>query len=101
MVKARTGKGIFERYNHVISDFTGETETGVALGSYQDLLKKLSAITDMTELEIFKTACYEKGFGWSEHNIERHYDLYTKTGEIPNYVEAFLDDGKESILRRF
>ena len=75
-------------------------ENGLLQVDYRKLLEKLCKITGKTTLEIFLLARDEKGFGWSDEHVEKHLSIYIKSGcqELPNYVEAFLDDGKKFII---
>ena len=64
------------------------------------LFYKLCKVSEKTPLEIFKTARTEKGFGWEDSSVERHLEMWIANGcdELPNYVESFLNDGKEYII---
>ena len=68
--------------------------------SYTKLFYKLCKVSEKTPLELFKTARTEKGFGWEDSSVERHCDMWIANGckELPNYVEVFLDDGKDYII---
>jgi hypothetical protein len=75
-------------------------DSGLLQVDYRKLLEKLCKLTGKTPLEIFLLARDEKGFGWSDENVEKHLSIYIKSGcqELPNYVEVFLDDGKKHII---
>jgi hypothetical protein len=68
--------------------------------SYFTLIEKLHQITDMERVDIFKLARTEMGFGFSDDQVEKHFTRYVESGhqEIPNYVEAFLDKGRDHII---
>jgi hypothetical protein len=81
-------------------EFEGKT-------NYQALFDKLVRVAKDQGLinmpsDIFKIACKEKGFGWSDEHCERDFDKWMKYGfrddSLPNYVELFLEDGKEYII---
>lgn len=68
--------------------------------NYTKLFYKLCKLSEKTPLDIFKTARTEKGFGWPDSSVERHCQMWLDNGckELPNYVEVFLDDGKDYII---
>ena len=72
--------------------------------NYQDLFLKFVKITGMKPLEAFKLARTHMGFGLSDHRVEMDFDIFTrnisggKLSDLPNYVEAFLEQGKEKII---
>ena len=60
-----------------------------------EYLWKLKQITGKSEYELFHIAAEEKG--WPEYQVERHFKRYLENQTLPNYVKAFLEDGKEYI----
>jgi len=72
--------------------------------NYQDLFLKFVKITGMKPLEAFKLARTHMGFGLSDRRVEMDFDIFTrnisggKLSDLPNYVEAFLEQGKEKII---
>jgi len=66
---------------------------------YQYMFEKLCQVYEKTPLEMFKIARDEMGFGWSDERVEIHLSRWIKYGckdeDLPNYVEAFIDKGKE------
>lgn len=66
---------------------------------YRSLFVKLVKIRPESELELFIIARKEMGFGYSDKVVEQHYEKYQKTRDLPNYVEAFVEKGKDYILK--
>lgn len=98
ILKASGKKGIFDRYRKFIfKEKDVDAEAGVDL-DYPDLFKKFLSLTNMTPLDVFLTCRTEKGFGHSDDKVRHHLSWYTKTGELPNYVESFLEDGRNFII---
>ena len=60
-----------------------------------EYLWKLKQITGKSEYEIFQLAAEEKG--WPMYQVERHFKRYVEDQTLPDYVKAFLEDGKEHI----
>ena len=63
---------------------------------YKLLFVKLCNMQKLTPLELFKVARKETGFGWSDTEVQRHFDRWIAEGQVefPNYVELFLDKVK-------
>ena len=59
------------------------------------LFKTFCQRSGMSGQDAFKLACHEMGFGFSNANIENHYEKFLGTGELHNYVESFLEKGKD------
>ena len=102
MIKAKTGKSMFQRHQERMQQLIGEAEAKQTGDVTDDrfLLNKLCQITDMTILDVFLTARDEMGFGHSDEKVQRHAELCAnnRERELPNYVEAFLEKGKDYIL---
>ena len=95
MSKALTGKTLRERLRERM---TGEPiEVGIHETDYAALLAKFCKLTGMTQSEVFLLARTEKGFGHSDEKVRHHLSWYVKNGELPNYVESFLEDGRNFI----
>ena len=60
-----------------------------------EYLWKFKCITGKSEYEIFHIAAEEKG--WPRYQVERHFKRYLEDQTLPDYVIAFLEDGKEHI----
>ncbi len=60
-----------------------------------EYLWKLKCITGKSEYEIFHIAAEEKG--WPRYHVEKHFNRYLADQTLPEYVKAFLEDGKEHI----
>ena len=97
-VKAYSGKGLFERYMEMVMKATNGKAHHKDDPQY--LFEKLCQKADMKPIEVFKIARTEMGFGWSDAQVEKHLEKYVGEGckELPNYVEAFVEKGKEHIL---
>lgn len=67
---------------------------------YQALFGKFCRVTGMDPVEAFKLARDHMGFGFSNEQVSLHFDAYLQSNctQVPNYVEAFLDQGKEYII---
>ena len=63
--------------------------------TFNEYLWKLKQISGKSEYELFRIAAEEKG--WPEYQVERHFKRYLENQTIPNYVQEFLEDGKEYI----
>lgn len=68
---------------------------------YADLANRFSIITGVDPLGLFKLASKDRGFGWSENEIERHYLRFCEDREFPNYVELFLDHEEQNINENY
>ena len=97
MMKARGKKGLIDLIRNRSAD-DNVTEVGIKDLDYQALFIKFIALTGMTSLDAFLMARTEKGFGHSDEKVRHHLKWYTKTGELPNYVESFLEDGRNFIV---
>jgi hypothetical protein len=102
MVKARTGRGLFERF---LSGIKGQSISSMVQEKMDEqlppevkLFKTFCERAEMKGYDAFKLACREMGFGFSDVNIGNHYEKFLKTGELPNYVESFLEKGKDYLL---
>ena len=94
-LKALTGKGLWDRYLQQVMPKRDTDDS-------QYLFELLCRQTDKKPIEIFKIARTEMGFGWCDEQVKKHLETYVGGGckELPNYVEAFVDKGKEYILRK-
>jgi hypothetical protein len=63
--------------------------------TYHDYLWKLKCITGKSEYELFRIAAEEKG--WPGYQVDMHFKRYLKDQTLPDYVKAFLEDGREHI----
>ena len=61
----------------------------------QDYLWKLKQITGKSEYELFHLAAEEKE--WPSYQVEKHFNRYLADQSLPDYVKAFLEDGREYI----
>jgi hypothetical protein len=105
MCKTTFGKNIIDVLQHISSGNSlmelqnDSIISGNLKLDYNKLLYKLVKVTEKSPIEIFLLARTEKGFGWNDKAVEKHCDQYLKGfQELPNYVEAFIDDGKEFII---
>lgn len=58
-------------------------------------------LTEVNPLALFKLASKDRGFGWSDDEVEQHYSIYIQTHEFPNYVAMFLIHEEESINSQY
>lgn len=88
-------RGLFQRL--IDREFGGN---GRRENDYPYLFDRLCKKADKKPLEMFLIARTEMGFTWSDKQVENHLAKYVGGGcqELPNYVEAFIDKGKEAIL---
>ena len=95
LLKSMTGKGLWDRYIEQIIPKKDPNEN-----DYQYLFELLCQQTGEKPIEIFKIARTEMGFGWNDEQVQKHLNTYVGGGckELPNYVEAFIDQGKEYII---
>jgi hypothetical protein len=75
-------------------------KNGKIEANYHLLFSKLQRVSGIAPLELFKIARTEMGFGHSDSAVERHLNQYIAGDcmELPNYVEAFLDQGRQYII---
>lgn len=85
-LKALTGKGLWDRLRVKPDE------------PKPNLFELLCKKTGKEPIELFKIARTEMGFGWSDAQVQDHFDKYIATKELPNYVEAFIDKGKDYII---
>jgi len=90
-----TGRGDKLRHEVMMAhaEKTGEYD-------YRLLFEKFCRITEISPGEAFKLARDHMGFGFTDSQVERHLDRFIMSGgqEVPNYLEAFLDQGKDYII---
>ena len=83
-----------------LDDLTNNAQKKEGLTSYQILFEKFCRVAHMDPLDAFKTASKHMGFGFTEGQIKAHFDQYLRSNctQMPNYMESFLDQGKDYIL---
>lgn len=101
------GVRIWIRMRKNLKGFNRVENDGVL--NYAMLFDKLFKLTkDNPEFDVkvpadlFYIACQEKGFGFSRERCDSDHLRWIKSGysneSVPNYLEAFLDDGKQYII---
>jgi len=63
--------------------------------TYDDYLRKLCYIAEKSHSEIFKEAADRHNL--PRYMVDRDFKRYLRDQTIPNYVEEFIDEGKEII----
>jgi len=66
---------------------------------HRALFQKLAQISCKTEFELFLIARDEMEMGYGDHIVEGHFDKWNETRDLPPYVEDFVEQGKEQILK--
>jgi hypothetical protein len=115
LVRRVFGKGLIELLVDVVTkgktlkDIQNEQlDNGTLKLDYQALFDKLAKVSIAQGLvnepsDLFVIAKDEKGFGHSDDTCRKHFDRWIKYGfreeDLPNYMEMFLDDGKEYIIQ--
>ena len=64
---------------------------------WDDYVAKLCRITGKNAGELFHIAAEESNLHYSDQVIGNHFKTFIDTGEVPRYVEVFLEKGKDKI----
>ena len=101
--KKALGRNIFEVFRNYVkgeSIIDQAMKDGRIEPNYFLLFNKLQRLTGIEPLELFKIARTEMGFGHSDDAVERHLNQFIAGNceTLPNYVEAFIDQGKQYII---